>query len=280
MELVDIMRVARSTRPALMAEAHIHSEVEVNLVTEGRMTYLFGGRPLALDAGQLGIFWGTVPHRTIALAEPTGYVCLYLPIPAFLAIPASQAFRQAVLAGHMLVARRTDELDRSLFLRWHRDLELADPRRHELVRDELTARLRRVDVEGWSDLYAATDAEPPPETRRLAKAQRMASYIAQHLGEELRIQDIAAAVNLHPNYARSLFKECLGLTVRQYVVRQRLSHAQALLLSSDREVTAIAFAAGFGSLSRFYEAFHAAFRTSPLDYRQRWREGAGHMPAG
>lgn len=275
MELVDIMRVARSTRPALMAEAHVHSEVEVNLVTEGRMNYLFGGHVHALEGGELGVFWGTVPHRTIGLAEPTRYVCLYLPIQGFLAIPAGEAFRKAVLAGHLLVARGTDELDRSLFLRWHRDLEEPDPRRRELVRDELMARLRRVDMEGWRDLSATAVAEPPPEARRLAKAQRMASYIALHLGEDLYMRDIAAAVHLHPNYAMSLFKDCLGLTVRQYVIRQRLSHAQAMLLSSDRDVTGIAFDCGFGSLSRFYEAFQEAFRTTPRDFRLRHRVPPG-----
>jgi AraC-like DNA-binding protein len=275
LELVDIMRVARSTRPALMAEAHIHSEVEVNLVTEGSMTYLFGGHSLTLTAGELGVFWGTVPHRTIALAEPTSYVCLYLPISGFLAIPAGEAFRKAVLSGHLLVADGVDQLDRSLFQRWHRDLEEPDPRRRELVRDELMARLRRVDMEGWRDLSSTAAAEPPPEARRLAKAQRMASFIAQHLAEDLHMREIAGAVHLHPNYAMRLFKDCLGLTVRQYVIRQRLSHAQAMLLSSDRDVTGIAFDCGFGSLSRFYEAFQAAFRTTPRDFRQRHRSSHG-----
>lgn len=272
MELVDIMRVARSTRVELMPEPHIHSEVEVNYLLDGRMTYLFGGEPLSVGRGQLAVFWGTVPHRVVAVDGPTSFVCLYLPIASFLAVPAGERFRQAVLGGRLVLARRTDALDASLFLRWNRDLETREPRRFELVRDELMGRLRRVDLEGWEDLPAAPSARPPlAEAGRLVKAQRMASYIVEHLDRPLSVGEIATAVDLHPNYAMAVFRRSLGLSLGQYVARQRLSHAQALLLSTDRDVTRIAFDCGFGSLSRFYEVFRAQVGLAPAAYRRRHR---------
>jgi AraC-like DNA-binding protein len=274
-ELVDITRVARYTRVRLMDEPHIHSEVEVNFVTEGRMTYLFAGEAITLRQGQLGLFWGTVPHRVVAIDEPTSFVCLYLSIANLIALPECEALKNAVLKGHLLVARRVDELDPPLFRRWHEDLEARDPRRADLVREELMARLRRLDVEGWSDLSARATPEPvPPQARGMAKAQRMARFIAENLSRRLTVEQIAAAVGLHPSYAMALFKESLGLTINGYITQHRLSHAQAMLLSTDAEIVRIAFESGFGSVSRFYDAFKARFGTSPRRFRERHRGGA------
>lgn len=272
MELVDPGALTPSLRVEVMPEPHIHSEIEVNFLLEGRMTYLFSGEIQTLAAGELGLFWGTVPHRVIAIDDPTSFVCLYLPIETFFALPTSPGFKQAIMRGRLLRATCVEGPDASLFLRWHRDITSGDPRRAELVRDELASRLRRVDVEGWVDLSAHGGREPSaPRARQMAKAQRMARYVAENLGTPLRVAEIAAAVALHPNYAMSLFKETLGITVGQYITRQRLSHAQAMLLSTDHDVTRIAFDSGFGSLSRFYEAFKERFGCPPLDYRRQHR---------
>ncbi|MFO1068081.1 MAG: helix-turn-helix domain-containing protein [Geminicoccaceae bacterium] len=280
MELVDITSVARYTRVRLMAEAHIHSEVEVNFVLEGRMTYLFSGEMRSLAAGQLAVFWGTVPHRCIEIAEPTSFVCLYLPIASFLELPECAALKSAVLKGGLLVAREVDALDASLFLRWHKDLETGDRRRADLVRQELQARVRRIDVEGWTDVTGKAGEQPlPPEARPMAKAQQMARFIAENLDRRLSVEEVAQAVGLHANYAMALFKRSLGLTVGQYVVRQRLSQAQAMLLSTDLEIARVAFESGFGSVSRFYDAFTRSVGVTPRQFRDEHRRRTAAVSA-
>lgn len=275
MELVDITAVARSLRVELMPEPHIHSEIEVNFVTQGRMTYLFSGQAMSLAKGQLGLFWGTVPHRVVEIEEPTTFVVLYLPVANFLAIPESERLKAAVLHGHLLLARRVDELDGSLFHRWHQDLATRDLRRADIVRHELMSRIRRIDIEGWDDLSERSTPEPvPAHARGMVKAQRMACFIAERLEQRLSVEEIADAVGLHPNYAMALFKETLGVTVNQYITRHRLSHAQAMLLSTDGDIVRIAFESGFGSVSRFYDAFKTRFGISPRRFRELHRPPA------
>lgn len=178
----------------------------------------------------------------------------------------------------MLSARRTDPLDPPAFSRWREDLLSNDDTLHDIVRDELIARLRRMDHAGWSQLAAAPDASG--RTRRdrasLDKVEQMALYVAERAQGDVSVTEVAAAVSLHPNYAMTLFKKTVGLTLQEYLTRHRLDTAQSLLLSSDRDVTAIAFAAGFGSLSRFYEAFTRRFGMSPARYRKVHRDGTGN----
>ncbi len=272
MDLVDISALEHSHQVACMAEPHIHSEIEVNLVLTGAMTYRFNGEALTLPAGRLVVFWGAVPHQVTLTRGETRFGCMYLPIERFLGLPVSQGFARAVLAGRMIEAASTDELDQLRFARWHQDVAARRPQLTGIAQDELASRLRRVDLDGWRPIGgAAAPVETVGPIGRMAKAQRMARYIAEHLAEPLTTAEIARAAGLHPNYAMTLFRDCLGLTINQYIARHRRAVAQAMLLSTDREITQIAFAAGFGSLSRFYEVFRAEFGTTPKAYRAAHR---------
>ena len=41
-----------------MAGPHMHSQIELNFVLSGHMTYWFDGRELTVDEGRLCLFWG------------------------------------------------------------------------------------------------------------------------------------------------------------------------------------------------------------------------------
>jgi hypothetical protein len=62
LDLVAVTALEHSQKVACMAEPHMHSEIEVDLVRTGAMTYLFSGGAVTLPAGRLVVFWG--PCRT------------------------------------------------------------------------------------------------------------------------------------------------------------------------------------------------------------------------
>ena len=70
--------------PSVMPGAHQHHEIEINLVIQGSLSYLFGGRLQQLGAGSLSVFWGTLPHRLFAVEPQSRCVVLTLPLPSFL----------------------------------------------------------------------------------------------------------------------------------------------------------------------------------------------------
>ena len=270
-----MLNVSPVTLVPVMNGAHVHSHVEINLILDGEMTYLFNGRPVSLKKGELGLFWAAFPHRTISVAPSTYFIVSDLPIEAFMAIAASDAFKAAIMKGGFLTANRVFPHDEALFRLWHEDVRAKDDRATGLVRDELSNRLRRLDMDGWRDLAHEHDTAEPSakreETQR-DKVHRMARFIAEHASEAIAVIDVADAVGLHPNYAMTLFRKTLGMTINEYVNRQRLMLAHSMLLASDRDIAAIAFDAGFGSLSRFYEAFKARYGCAPRDMRRRFHE--------
>ena len=80
--------------------------------------------------------------------------------------------------------------------------------------------------------------------------------------------DIAAAADIHPKYAMSVFRKSTGMTLNEYVNLLRLSYAQALLMKDDANVLQVAMDSGFGSLSAFNDAFRKIAGMSPSDFRR------------
>ncbi|TLU70839.1 helix-turn-helix domain-containing protein [Lichenicoccus roseus] len=265
---LHVFWAGRSTTMLPMAAVHAHSQVELNLMLEGAAIYSFGGLEIEARAGEFLLFWGAVPHRTMEVAPATNFVCLYVPIEMFLALPLSAALRETVLGGGMIAARDPIELDWPM--RLHRELMSGDPGLAELDRLEIELRLRRLDVTGWIN-RAASQAVPPGGAGRHAKVCAMAQFLTSNATGRVSAGQVAGAVGLHPNYAMSLFKNALGMTLGDYLTRYRLHLAQSMLLGGTRDVASIAFESGFGSVSRFHEAFRRRFGVSPHRYRRATR---------
>jgi AraC family transcriptional regulator, melibiose operon regulatory protein len=255
----------------LMPTPHMHSQIELNYVTEGYMTYRFDGRTITVEAGQFVFFWGTVPHQVVDKAETTKFICLYLPLSSFRNMSISDILNRTLLSGGLIKANRTLAGEEIQFDRWHNELLSHDQRIEHIVHDELTARIRRVDIDGWADLRAialSAASVGAVAGQRLQKTEAMALFIAERASDEISVEDVAISVGLHPNYAMSLFRKSIGLTINQFITRTRLDAAQALLVSSEKDVADVAFQCGFGSLSRFYDAFHDKFGVSPAKFRK------------
>ncbi|WP_420804539.1 helix-turn-helix domain-containing protein [Agrobacterium albertimagni] len=257
-----------------MAGPHMHSQIELNFVLSGHMTYWFDGRELTVDEGRLCLFWGMIPHQVIDRQEGTRFVCLYVPMSVFLGLANLSRFRDAVFRGAMIEALEIRSWDRDIFQRWREELLAGDENLTEIVRNELTARVLRIERDGWRDLreegsaiasFSANDSE------RVEHIERMLRFIAEHALENISAEDVGRAVALHPNYAMSIFKRAVGHTINQAIVRHRLDTAQSLLISTDLSITDVAFESGFGSVSRFYEAFSERFVEKPKAFRRRMR---------
>lgn len=63
------------------------------------------------------------------------------------------------------------------------------------------------------------------------------------------------------------FKDALGITPAQYLLRERLRRAAELLRSTDRNITDICFSCGFENLSHFITAFKNEMGTTPKAYQ-------------
>jgi AraC family transcriptional regulator len=73
--------------------------------------------------------------------------------------------------------------------------------------------------------------------RRLENA---IDYIHAHLNSDLSMVQIAASVNSSPNHFASSFKKAMGISLHQYVIKQRVERAKLLLETTDLSIANIA----------------------------------------
>lgn len=260
---------------ALMSRPHRHNEVELNFIEQGSMTYLFGGLRTSVKAGQMALFWATVPHQVIDADEQTVLHWVTVPFVTFLQWQLPDVLTHQVTCGRFVVSQHEGgatqyRADQSLFRQWYEDLQQNSDEHRKIVLLEVEARLRRLGLsmivhdsafEYTAALGAALSHGEP------SKVERIASFIAEHYTEPLSIERIAQTVHLHPNYATSLFHKSFGLSIVDYITQYRVSHAQRLLVTTDANISTIALESGFGSMSRFYSAFSKACAQSPTAYR-------------
>jgi AraC-like DNA-binding protein/ligand-binding sensor protein len=106
------------------------------------------------------------------------------------------------------------------------------------------------------------NAEPPAIIR--AK-----QYIQEHQAEDLRLEQVAKAVNMSHFYFCKMFRKVVGLNFTDYLARVRIEKAKNLLLNPNLRVSEIAYEIGFQSLTHFNRVFKRILGLSPSDYRQQ-----------
>ena len=264
-------------RPSLFEGFHRHNEIELLLVESGRLTFLFGRGRVELAAESFAVFWGAMPHKLIARGPGTHSHWLTLPLPWFLQWGLPGGLCDAVMHGAVVREPEAARFaaDRALFRQWHADLKGGQTERGKTALLEIEARLRRLAL-------AAEGKRAKPLAGRGAsgaegKIERMAACVAERYREPLSVTEIAAAAGLNACYATTLFRRSTGMTLVEYLTEHRLSHAQRLLSTTGRKVLDVALDAGFGSLSRFYEAFGKACGQTPRRFRAGFR--SGKLPA-
>ncbi len=94
------------------------------------------------------------------------------------------------------------------------------------------------------------------------------AYIEENLRKNLQVGDIAPAIGLSRTYLSRLFHQSEGVTVQQYIQREKCRHAARMLQYSDYTISQIAQYFGFSSQSYFGACFQTWYGMTPNAYRK------------
>jgi AraC-like DNA-binding protein len=104
----------------------------------------------------------------------------------------------------------------------------------------------------------------------LGPVGRAADYIRDHLGDRLRLAEVAAYVAISERQLERLFRRAFGMTIRQFIIHSRVHAATRELTQSDKSVAQIAATLGFSDQSALSNAFRKVIGIAPRAYRERY----------
>ena len=256
-------------------DLHYHEYIELLYGIEGNATVMIGEHLYPMGIGDLVIVNAREAHSVACTSgEAKYYVIKFLPkllysqgrslsaVRYLFPLWQKEAAFSPVVPQKGLQGSRVDDLVNEIMREWKDKSE-----GYELV---MQANIMQIFV------WMVRHCRPVREERctlpeNLQKSLQAALEETHKHLEDWTAQEAARFCNLSYSYFSRNFKLAFGLSFSAYLESVRLAEGERLLLTTDRDVTDIAAASGFGTTSYFIERFRARYGLPPHAFRLKMR---------
>lgn len=111
------------------------------------------------------------------------------------------------------------------------------------------------------------------EIRDIGRVQetvnKIKEYIHYNLDKDIKREDVASSVFMNPSYVSRMFKKAEGISLKDYIVQEKMAFARTLLQSSALPVSLVALKAGYSNFSHFSQVYKKMYGVSPTEERKK-----------
>ena len=132
------------------------------------------------------------------------------------------------------------------------------------IYEKLTALLTLLMEESWN---------PQEKRRRSAGKQNLQNikeYLDQNYREKITLDQLSEQFFINKFYLTRIFKEQFGLSVTNYLLQTRITHAKQLLRFTDLSIEKIGQECGMHDANYFSRMFKKVEGISPGEFRKLW----------
>jgi AraC family transcriptional regulator len=98
--------------------------------------------------------------------------------------------------------------------------------------------------------------------------RRLEDYLQANLSDDLSLEKLARLMNMSARHLSRGVRRAKGVTIQQWIARERLQKARRLLSQGDLPINLIANQAGFQTAAAFATAFKAVMGCTPSQFRK------------
>lgn len=233
---------------------HLHSALELTLLTRGRTRVLCDGRDYPMEQGDLFLAF---PNRVHGYRDSQSCRAVVFIIPSSPSLSPLRAQLEQTIPDTPVLARGSWEhtgVDRLL------DMALAD-------RTAAGSVLEGYALLVLSKLLPLFTLRPSGAQDSVSALQALLQYMNTHYAQPLTRAQVARETGYHESYISHLFSQQLRTTLTDYLASLRVNDAQNLLTRTDLPVSQIALSLGFGTIRSFNRVFLARTGMAPAAYR-------------
>lgn len=147
---------------------------------------------------------------------------------------------------------------------------------------DYTGKLRQLQIEAkaldlichtldqLSDMWGQPDSNNAPlRTRDLKRIADVCEILDGNLSDAPTIPDLAKTLCWNETQLMRSFRQAVGMTVHNYLLRARMERAYELLSTTEMTVTQVALEVGYEYSSNFTTAFRRFFKLTPKQVRNK-----------
>ena len=232
----------------------------LHIITEGRGVLETAGRSYHLKENEAFIlFPDTEAYYKADSASPWTYIWVgfdgvkaydTMINAGFSAVSPVQSFSGELVKG---LENKIDKMLRASNLSLSNEL-----RRNSLLMDFMADL-----VENNEQKSGSADTEHPQNIY----VKHATDYITRHLGERIRIKELADYIGVNRSYLATSFKNALGISPQEFLVGLRMDRASSLLRSTAAPISVIAEQVGYDDPMAFSRIFKKYTGMSPKHFR-------------
>ncbi|MEF7638177.1 helix-turn-helix domain-containing protein [Bacillus thuringiensis] len=96
------------------------------------------------------------------------------------------------------------------------------------------------------------------------------NYINRNIYQKISLSALAELLHMNPTYLSGLFKKEVGITLSQYIQREKIEEAKKLLTLTSYSLTDICLWLKFNDQSYFIRIFKKITKMTPKQYREKY----------
>lgn len=100
-------------------------------------------------------------------------------------------------------------------------------------------------------------------------AEKIRVYLTHNLQSSDTLDELSRRMKLSKRHLNRLFASVYGLSIKQWIIRERIRQAAQMLLTTDESVKVIADNCGFNNMSYFSRLFCRFYNMTPAHYRRK-----------
>lgn len=260
---------------------HWHEDLEIMMVLKGSIMFYASTLKKRLTAGDVELISVDEIHR---IKGEEGNIILSLKLRTPLAEQYIPEVRDVVFDCNLHPGREVGKgiqqrfcgLFSSFFLHvYHKGDKILDEPTRERLAEILHFVMDQFDI--VSKVLNRKELSAAEREVQQSRYRRVADFIFKNSSRRIGLRDIAERENLSLSFLSHAIKDLFGNGFQELINYQRVCTAMKLLLSTDFNITDIAFECGFSAPRYLQNRFEEFLEMKPAAFRKRY-PGGGKIP--
>lgn len=244
---------------ARRGEEHHHDFLEISFILEGEVVYHVDQKVLTLNAGNLLLFNPGVDHWEEQLSETRSHQ-LHIGIKNV----SLTGLARNVFPNNQAYLQLDRDLAEILSKAWQIIAELNEQKsEHNLMVKSLVTEILVLILRGLEKRQPIQPLMSQTKIRQQKLVNHTVYYLENHYMEEITLEMLAKKLFVSPTFLSKIFKEAMGVSPINYLIKIRLERSKVLLTNEEMSVKEIAGFVGYSDALYFSKLFKKYYGESP-----------------